>query len=63
MEEKTLYTVPEAAKYLGICNKAVYEEVHAGRLNALVRRGYKKGWRIRKEELDNWLKNGMTNAV
>lgn len=54
------YTVKEAAERLGVSERYVYNAIHRpegrGRLNAIVRRGYSKGFRISEEEVERWFR-------
>lgn len=49
-------TVKQTAELLGISERSVYKAVERGELRAIVRRGYVKGYRIAKQEVDRWLK-------
>ena len=48
-------TVKEAAELLGMSTRSVYDAIERGELKALVRRGYVKGYRISRQEVDRWL--------
>lgn len=53
-------TVKEAAEALGVSERFVYSAIHRpegrGKLNAIVRRGYSKGFRISEEEVERWFR-------
>lgn len=48
-------TVKQTAELLGISERSVYKAVERGTLRAVVRRGYTRGYRINKAEVDRWL--------
>lgn len=49
-------TVKEAAELLGMSTRSVYAAIERGELKALVRRGYVKGYRISRQEVDRWMR-------
>ncbi len=51
--EKEFYLVEEVAKKLRVCNMTIYRYIKSQRLNAYK---FGKGFRIEKEELENFLK-------
>ena len=55
MEPKDFLTVKETAELLGMSPRSVYDAVESGTLRAIVRRGYSKGYRISRAEVDRWL--------
>lgn len=55
METSEYMTVKETAELLGMSVRSVYDEVERGTLRAIVRRGYSKGYRISRQEVDRWL--------
>ena len=55
MEPKDFLTVKETAELLGMSPRSVYDAVERGALRAIVRRGYSKGYRISRAEVDRWL--------
>lgn len=50
------YDIPETCKYTGLTSRTLYEEVRAGRLRAIVPRGRTKGYRIKPEDVDRWVR-------
>lgn len=52
---KPLYTVAEVAKLIGVSRQAVYADIKAGRLRAVVRRGCSQGYRVKREDIDKWI--------
>ena len=56
METKEVYTINEVSSILGISTTSIYAWVKSGRLP-----GVKVGkfWRIRREEVEKALKNGV----
>lgn len=56
MEPKEWLTVKQTAELLGMSERSVYEAVERGSLRAIVRRGYSKGYRINRQEVDRWMK-------
>lgn len=52
------YSAPETAAYTGIPYHRVLDAIHDGELRASVRRGGKRGWRVRPEDVDAWLAGG-----
>lgn len=55
METSEYMTVKETAELLGMSVRSVYDAVERGTLRAIVRRGYSKGYRISRQEVDRWL--------
>ena len=49
-------TVKEAAELMGISTRSVYAAIERGELKALERRGYVKGYRISRQEVDRWMR-------
>lgn len=49
-------TVKETAELLGMSQRSVYAAIERGELRALVRRGYSKGYRISREEVERWMR-------
>lgn len=49
------YTVAQAAELLGVSASYLYEEIHAGRLQALRRRGNVRGYRVMESALREWM--------
>lgn len=49
-------TVKEAAELLGMSTRSVYAAIERGELHAVVRRGYTKGYRISRQEVDRWMR-------
>lgn len=49
-----LLNVAEAAEYVGVSTKTIYRALESGRL-AHARVGQRKGYRIRREWLDDWI--------
>ena len=49
-------TVKEAAELLGMSTRSVYAAIERGELRAVVRRGYVKGYRISRQEVDRWMR-------
>ena len=55
LEPKLTYSAAQTAFYTGIPYDLICDEARAGRLRAKVRRGSEKGYRIRPEDVDEWL--------
>lgn len=53
-KELVIFTLEEVARLLKVCNKTIYTRIKNKELKA-----YKEGnsWRIKKEDLDNYLKD------
>lgn len=57
------YDVGDTCKYTGLSRRTLYEEVRAGRLRALVPKGRTKGYRIKPEDVDIWVRENTRGQV
>lgn len=59
---KLAYTTKETAGYVGVPYTTLLAEIHAGRLKCFLPNGRERGWVIRPEDVDRWIKDG-THAM
>lgn len=50
-----MYTVQQTADYTGVPYETLLAEIRAGRLRAARKREAKKGYRVRPEDVDEWI--------
>ena len=50
------YTVSQTAKYTGLNKQTLYREHDAGRLAFVMPNGNTRGYRIKVDEVDRWMK-------
>lgn len=61
---ESAYTVREVARIFSISKSTVYREIAAGRLAARKPQGASRGYRIRKDDVRDWMKaNGRFIGV
>ena len=63
LPRKMAYTVAETARFTGVSKYALYREIEAGRLHPILRRGQKRGWMVRAEEVDRWMAESQEGAA
>ena len=55
LDPKLTYTVGQTAIYSGIDRQALYREIDAGRLRAVVPAGCERGMRVSVDDFDRWM--------
>ncbi len=61
---ESAYTVAEVARIFSISRSTVYREIEAGRLRAVKPKGSSRGYRVRKDDVRDWMReNGRFIGV
>lgn len=55
MEPKDFLTVRQTAELLGMSTRSVYLHIRKGTLHAFMPRGFERGYRVTRQEVDRWL--------
>lgn len=56
MEPSDFLTVKQTAELLGMSPRSVYLHIKKGTLRAVMPRGFERGYRVMKQEVDRWMK-------
>lgn len=58
LPKKGMYSVSEVSKASGVCVQILYDEIKAGRLNAFLPQGRRRGQLIAPSWFDSWMEGG-----